>query len=63
MPDRSVVSFDPEANVVRPELDERWRQIALGLAALKFPGLETLLPQRPTTAIACSDCGGMKPSR
>jgi hypothetical protein len=47
-----------DGDSVRPEESIEWRTIAAVVASEKFPELVSLRPQRPTSAIDCSACGG-----
>ena len=63
----SVLSVTPAAEVIRYEWEskrigiiseERWRNLALSLAARKHPQLRALEPERPEHAKACPQCDG-----
>lgn len=57
-PDGGVAYYDPETGEVCVEREAGWRTLARVKAARKYPELQTLLPERPGTAVTCSQCGG-----
>ena len=58
-PTGEVASFLwDEPRQLRPERDERIRNLAYHQAALKHPRLAPLVPSRPPDAVVCSCCGG-----